>query len=206
MVTEYVNKGSLFHILHKKNVILNESKAFTIAKQIAIAMNFLHQHGIHHWDLKSQNILIRDDWSIKIWDFGLSKIGGLDFWEKQGRIGTPHWMAPEILRGEKYEGASDVYSFGVILWELITGQIPYLNRSLAQITGLVGYYGQRLPIPKTKSWPSGVLQKLTKNCLLFESNRRPTFEHIISYLEKYEFKIYSRNYDELLESTADFLS
>lgn len=58
-------------------------------------------------------------------------------------------MAPEILRGEPYEEASDVYSFGVILWEMLTSQIPYEGRSFAQITGIVGYFGERLlPPPK----------------------------------------------------------
>jgi serine/threonine protein kinase len=115
-------------------------------------------------------------------------------------------MAPEILRGNKYEAASDVYSYGVILWELITGQIPYLHRSLAQITGLVGYYGKKLPTPKTKLCQSGVLQKLAKNCLIFEPNRRPNFEQIINYLDKYEFKIHSRNHDEFMENLAEFIT
>lgn len=66
MVTEYVSKGSLFHILHKKNLVVSEMKAFNIAKQIAIAMHYLHEQNILHCDLKSQNILIKDDWSVKI--------------------------------------------------------------------------------------------------------------------------------------------
>jgi len=49
-------------------------------------------------------------------------------------------MAPEILRGEKYLEPSDVYSFGVILWEMLEGEIPYMGRSIAQITGVVGYH------------------------------------------------------------------
>ena len=151
MITEYVSKGSLFHILHKKYMRLHEKTCFNIAKQIAIAMNYLHQKNILHCDLKSQNILVKEDLGIKICDFGLSRLNEPEVKEtKHGRIGTPHWMAPEILRGEKYLQASDVYSYGVILWELITGKIPYLNRSLAQITGIVGYYGQKLPVAKTK--------------------------------------------------------
>ena len=66
MVTEYVSKGSLFHILHKKNLVLSEMKAFNIVKQIAIAMHYLHQQNILHCDLKSQNILIKEDWSVKL--------------------------------------------------------------------------------------------------------------------------------------------
>lgn len=63
-------------------------------------------------------------------------------------------MAPEILRGERYEEASDVYSFGIILWEMAMGEIPYLGRSFAQITGIVGFYGQKLKnLPKISQNP-----------------------------------------------------
>ena len=56
-------------------------------------------------------------------------------------------MAPEILRGEKYTSAADVYSFGVILWEMLTLDIPFKGRSIAQITGMVGYYQETLKVP-----------------------------------------------------------
>lgn len=74
---------------------------------------------------------------MKLCDFGLSRINNPKKGEAK-RVGTPHWMAPEILRGEKYEFESDVYSFGMIIWEQLTGEIPYKNLSPAQIIGLVG--------------------------------------------------------------------
>ena len=116
MVTEYVSRGSLFSILHQKKVRLDEEKTYSIAKQIAIAMSYLHRQNILHCDLKSQNILIKEDWTPKICDFGLARFKQKFQKDNKGKIGTPHWMAPEILRGEKYEEASDVYSYGVILW------------------------------------------------------------------------------------------
>lgn len=73
-----------------------------LAKQIAIAMNYLHTLKILHCDLKSQNILIKDDWTIKLCDFGLARFEQKYSKKNLGKIGTPHWMAPEILRGEKY--------------------------------------------------------------------------------------------------------
>ena len=74
--------------------------------------------------------MLSEDWTVKICDFGLARYKEKFIRDNHGQVGTPHWMAPEILRGEKYTEAADVYSFGVILWELITGEIPHKGRSV----------------------------------------------------------------------------
>ena len=83
-----------------------------------------------------------------------------------------NWTAPEILRDEESTEAADVYSFGMILLEMITGEIPFAGRSPAQITGTVGFFGDRLKAPKSASKE---LRHLVNNCLLFEPERRPNF-------------------------------
>lgn len=102
MITEFVNKGSLFELIHVKKVILDDEKVLKIAKQMAMALFYLHKKGILHCDLKSQNILLNDDWTIKLCDFGLARYRHKFESDNHGKIGTPHWMAPEILRGETY--------------------------------------------------------------------------------------------------------
>jgi serine/threonine protein kinase len=77
---------------------------------------------------------------VKVIDFGLARYKNRFKKDNKGKIGTPHWMAPEILRGETYTEASDVYSYGVILWEMLTGNIPFVGRTNQQITGSVGYH------------------------------------------------------------------
>jgi serine/threonine protein kinase len=96
------------------------------------------------------------------------------------RIGTPHWMAPEIMRGEAYNDKADVYSFGMILWyhqsficrELATGRIPYEGLSITQILGSVGYGDGQVEIPQVGNY---TLLKLMQTCLYKETSKRPTF-------------------------------
>ena len=94
-----------------------------ICEDIALGMNYLHSRRVLHCDLKSSNILIDANWDIKLCDFGLSrvrsKLHAKDD-ENRGLVGTPHWSAPEILRGKRYDESSDVYSYGMILWEIVT--------------------------------------------------------------------------------------
>mmetsp|Transcript_12184 Transcript_12184/g.12018 ORF Transcript_12184/g.12018 Transcript_12184/m.12018 type:complete len:113 (+) Transcript_12184:1843-2181(+) len=112
-------------------------------------------------------------------------------------------MAPEILRGEVYEESADVYSYGMILWEMITGQIPYYGRSVAQITGIVGYFGDKL-VPPQKCHKK--LKKIINNCLLYEPERRPAFEDIVVYLEKAE-KLPNMDTDNpFISNLKDFLN
>ena len=74
-----------------------------------------------------------------------------------------------------------MYSFGVILWEMLTLEIPFKGRSIPHITGMVGYYRETLKVPPqcNKS-----LRKIVNNCLLYEADRRPNFEHIVSFLDR----------------------
>jgi serine/threonine protein kinase len=78
-------------------------------------MLYMIKKNFFHCDLKSNNILIDSNWRVKLCDFGLA-INRLKS-KKKGKIkGTPNWMAPEILRGNRFKEASDVYSFGLVLW------------------------------------------------------------------------------------------
>lgn len=128
-------------------------------------------------------MLINLDWTVKLCDFGLSRYQAKFDAENHGKIGTPHWMAPEILRGEKYGKASDVYSFGVVLWEMLLSAIPFDGHSNAQITGMVGYHRDKLQVPS--HYHAG-LRQIVNNCLLHEAERRPTFENIVDYFKRIE--------------------
>lgn len=141
MISEYLEHGSLFDHLHRMDTYLEDDLIFQMIISILRAMMYTHSKGVLHCDLKSSNILIDQNWNIKVADFGLSKkiINFNIEDERKGKVGTPNWMAPEICRGEKNTEASDVYSFGLIVWEMVTRKIPFEEFSYAQIMGLVGY-------------------------------------------------------------------
>lgn len=84
-------------------------------------MAYLHGRNIIHCDLKSSNILIDENNKIKISDFGLSQFIKNKTENKFKKIGTPQWMAPEVIKDHVYDFSSDVFSFGMIIWELATG-------------------------------------------------------------------------------------
>ena len=92
-----------------------------------------------HRDLKSSNVLIAEDWKVKLCDFGLSGHKKKSKKKKKSRIGTYQWMAPEVIRNEELDFFSDVYSFGVVIWEILTELVPYEGLSETQIIGLIGY-------------------------------------------------------------------
>lgn len=97
-----------------------------IATQIAAGLQAAHQKGIIHRDIKSSNIMIKKDGQVKIMDFGLAKIAGHSDLTKTGTtLGTVGYMSPEQARGQEVDQRSDIWSYGVVLYEMLTGVLPF---------------------------------------------------------------------------------
>ena len=103
------------------------------SKQIARAIAHAHQRGIIHRDIKPQNIMLLRDGTIKVADFGIAALEN-EIQENNGQaVGSIHYIAPEQARGEQPDARSDVYSLGVVMYEMLTGEVPYTGDTLAEI-------------------------------------------------------------------------
>ncbi|KAL2525063.1 PAS domain-containing protein tyrosine kinase family protein [Abeliophyllum distichum] len=178
MVTEFLPRGSLFKTLHKNNQSLDMKRRLRMALDVARGMNYLHHRNppIVHRDLKSSNLLVDKSWTVKVGDFGLSRLKNATFLTAKSGRGTPQWMAPEVLRNESSTEKSDVFSFGVVLWELMTESIPWSNLNSLQVVGVVGFMDRRLDLPENLD-PR--VSSIIRDCWQSNQEHRPSFEDII---------------------------
>ncbi|RID67927.1 hypothetical protein BRARA_C00128 [Brassica rapa] len=183
IVTEYLSRGSLYRLLHKSGAReqLDERRRLSMAYDVAKGMNYLHNRNppIVHRDLKSPNLLVDKKYTVKVCDFGLSRLKASTFLSSKTAAGTPEWMAPEVLRDEQSNEKSDVYSFGVILWELATLQQPWGNLNPAQVVAAVGFKNKRLEIPRNLN-PQ--VAAIIETCWTNEPWKRPSFATIMDLL------------------------
>lgn len=185
IVTEYLPRGSLYRLIHRPAAgeMMDQRRRLRMALDVAKGINYLHNLNppILHWDLKSPNLLVDKNWTVKVCDFGLSRFKANTFISSKSVAGTPEWMAPEFLRGEPSNEKSDVYSFGVILWELVTMQQPWNGLSPAQVVGAVAFQNRRLAVPQNIS---PVLASLMESCWADDPAQRPSFANIVESLKK----------------------
>ncbi|MEO8001501.1 MAG: protein kinase [Arenimonas sp.] len=123
---EYVPGGTVAPLPGER---LEPAAALRIVRDIAGALDYAHTRGIVHRDIKPENILRRTDGAAMLSDFGIARlIHGESVLTTEGTsVGTPHYMSPEQLRGEKVDGRTDLYSLGIVLWQLLTGDLPYVG-------------------------------------------------------------------------------
>jgi len=182
IVTELVTHGSLFKFLQKRRADIPPQRRHKMALGIAKGMNYLHscKPMVVHRDLKSANLLVEADWTVKVCDFGLSQLKKSAFLTSKTEIGTAEWMAPEILRNEKSDESCDVFSYGVILWELVTGERPWSEmQNQMQVVGAVGWQNKRLDIP---SDIQPEVAQLISDCFERDPSARPSFTDILKRL------------------------
>ncbi len=133
IVMEYVPGDTLKELIHKRGA-LHYVEAIDILKQVASATARAHSMGIVHRDLKPQNILVTDSGVVKIADFGIASIQSLSQVTQSDTImGSLHYLAPEIARGEKATAQSDIYALGIVFYELLRGEVPFNGESPVNI-------------------------------------------------------------------------
>jgi len=125
ILLEYADKGNLYTLIQKEKGF-NEAKACEYFIQIVNAVYFLHQNNIIHRDIKPENILISEDDTLKLCDFGWAKEIMVN--NRSTFCGTVEYMAPEIVESGKYDYSVDIWSLGILLYELLMGQSPFKSK------------------------------------------------------------------------------
>jgi serine/threonine protein kinase len=183
IIMEYLQESLVDRIKLSPFKKIEPGEAFRILKQVANALRYAHQEGFIHRDIKPDNILFRKDNTPVLVDFGIARpLDAETHLTATGMIiGTPHYMSPEQCKGEKIDAQSDIYSLGIVLYEMLTGCIPYKADSAAGI--LVKHI--QSPIPQL----SGALVKyqplLNKMVAKEKSQRVRSGEELLNSLREY---------------------
>ncbi|XP_037915366.1 LIM domain kinase 1 isoform X2 [Hermetia illucens] len=203
LVTEFIPGGSLKELIHDSGLPLPWEQRVSFAKDIACGMSYLHSMNIIHRDLNSLNCLVREDKTVIVADFGLARIittpmySTSDKWLGSGTgttgrnksrqrrqrytvVGNPYWMAPEMMKGNKYDEKVDIFSFGIVLCEII-GRVQadpdYLPRT--------SDFGLNQKVFKDKfcmQCPEA-FYKIAFLCCELNPDKRPPFEVLEVWLE-----------------------
>ncbi|GBG83601.1 hypothetical protein CBR_g37405 [Chara braunii] len=179
IVTEYMSGGSVYDYLRKHKVALRLPLILKIGIDVARGMDYLHQNNIVHRDLKAANLLLDENEVVKIADFGVARIkvhNGI----MTAETGTYRWMAPEVIEHRPYDHKADVFSFGIVLWELLTGKIPYVDLTPLQAAVGVVNKGLRPAIPKN-CHPR--VMDIMEACWRTNPAERPEFSEISRMLQ-----------------------
>ena len=132
IVMELIEGVTLMQYMLKKGV-LGWKEALHFAVQISKALEHAHEKGIVHRDIKPQNIMLLRDGTIKVADFGIAALESAQEQRSSQTVGSVHYIAPEQAKGEQPDTRSDIYSLGVVMYEMLTGSMPYDGETAEQI-------------------------------------------------------------------------
>jgi len=178
LILELVTGGELFDQIVGRGTY-SEFEASAIVKQILDAVHYMHSNGIAHRDLKPENLLCAgpDSSIIKVTDFGLSKDFGRA--SMKTSCGTPDYVAPEVLRGQKYDNTVDLWSIGVITYILVCGFPPFYGSDEQQVFAKILKCEFSFPAPDWTDKSSDV-KEFISSILVLDVNARPTAEQALS--------------------------
>ncbi|XP_017928273.1 serine/threonine-protein kinase PAK 3-like [Manacus vitellinus] len=177
LVMEYVDGGTLYDVISE--TCMSEGQMAAVSRECLQGLYFLHSNGVIHRDIKSSNILIRTDGSVKLADFGLSAQLSLEQSYRNSVIGTSWWMAPEVVISKPYGPKVDIWSFGIVGLEMVEGEVPYQNETSVLAQYLIATGGA--PKLKNPKQVSAWLRDFLTCCLETDQDRRWSAEELLQH-------------------------
>lgn len=198
IIMEYMRKGSLYDVLHVKKQPLSLLQRMRMARHCALGLEFMHNLGVIHRDIKSMNILVADDLSCKLTDFGTAKNISTTYQQMNtANSGTPLWMAPEVKMGMPYDFSADIYSLGLVLFELFEMKLPHYNQmtqsvelphSFKSSTIVLNCIARNPKLRPNASAVVGIMNKMIRNVLSKVRNLLDTDEETLIKIKAMNLK------------------
>ena len=183
IVMEYIRGKTLKELIRDRGPI-EYNETITIMKQLCSAIMEAHRNGIIHRDIKSQNILLKADGTIKVLDFGIALANNtMQITSDDSVLGSVHYLAPEVAKGEVASMQSDIYSIGIVFYELLTGNLPFNGERAVQVV----LNSIKKPMPAVRKFDQRIPQSI-ENIILKATakNRKNRYNNVAEMLKDLE--------------------
>jgi serine/threonine protein kinase len=187
LVLEYIDGDNLRRVLRDGIIPLPIETVIDRGRQLAEAIGYLHRHGIVHRDLKPENILVDSDGRLKVADFGTAMLEGarrLTWKHMSESLGTPDYMSPEQVQGERGDERSDIYAWGILMYEFLTGRVPFRGDNWMAV--MAGHLGEHpTPIHKLRPDVPPALEAVVLHAMRRSAgNRYQSADEILADLDR----------------------
>ncbi|XP_053331426.1 serine/threonine-protein kinase PAK 6 [Spea bombifrons] len=178
VLMEFVQGGALTDIVSQTR--LNEEQIATVCKSVLQALEYLHSQGVIHRDIKSDSILLTLDGRVKLSDFGFCAQISKDVPKRKSLVGTPYWMAPEVIMRSSYGTEVDIWSLGIMVIEMVDGEPPYFSDSPVQ--AMRKLRDSSPPKLRNSHKASPILRDFLERMLVREVAERATAQELLDHL------------------------